>query len=322
MIMKKIKKAARILRRKGLLGLYFATKRFLHRIASKKPLVYYFDDILVLLGKKHIVKDILKNKMILSLTDKGLSRDLFHNGIREPENTKLYQSFLNKDDVILDIGANIGYFVLLASSITKGKIYALEPDHRSFNLLKKNISLNGLDKKVKTYHVAAGDKKGEINFYQEDYLNLSRVAKKNEVGAKVKMITVDDFCSDKKVSCLRFDVEGYEFFLLKGAQRLLSEKDVKIFMEVHPSLIEDFGCKLSDFFKMIEDFKVRYYVIPDEESVKNPSLFSIFLLFIAGKRLTSCRVINIDRKIKEIREDKKQKKLLDRKGTYHLFLEK
>lgn len=320
--MRRIKKSIKIFKKEGISGLYVAFKRYLYRIISRYPLIHYFDDLLIKLGKRYVVRDILGNKILLDLSDRGLCRDLYHNGIREPESSKIYQEFIKGEKNVLDIGTNIGYFVLLASKVINGKIYALEPDPRSFNLLKKNIEINNLNDRIEIYNIAAGDKKGKVNFYQEESLNLSRVAKKDEDGLKSDMTTIDDFLCGKEVSCLRFDVEGYEYFLFKGAEKTLQKKGLKIFMEIHPSLIKEYGGSLSGVFAMLKDFRVKYYVIPKKQFVEKPPLLPLFAILFAGKRVVPCEVLNINKTIAEILGDKEMKTLLMEEGAYHLFLER
>src|SRR3972149_8048880 len=80
--------------------------------------------------KKPIIK-VNNYKMYIDPFDKGLSRELVLNRTREKESTEFMQSFLSKDDVCVDVGANKGYYTLLMAKKTK-IVYAIEP-------LKENI---------------------------------------------------------------------------------------------------------------------------------------------------------------------------------------
>lgn len=316
----------KILKEDGPSGLFNSFKRFLYRTVYVHRLAHSIDIISSKLGKRYVEKKIFENKMILDLLDSGLSRDLFHNGIREPESSYIYREFVAGCNGVMDIGANIGYFVLLASNKINGKIYGFEPDPRSFELLKKNISLNNLEDKVDLYNIAIGDNVGESLFHQEKSMNLSRIAKKEEDGLKINMTTIDDFVSDKEISCLRFDVEGYEFFLLNGGKKLLQKKDLKIFMEVHPALIEEYGGNMLDFFELIKDFKIKYYVtISRDGYLKNPPLIPLFKAFFLGKDVIPWEVLTIEKTVAEALEDKNLSEKMIKGGVYgiyHLFLEK
>lgn len=94
-------------------------------------------------GEKII--EVLGSKMIINPDDFGIHRDLFLDRIREPLATAHIQSFLKKNDVVLEVGANIGYYALIEAQICK-KVYAVEPVISNINHLRKNIKLNNYKK--------------------------------------------------------------------------------------------------------------------------------------------------------------------------------
>jgi len=296
-------------------------KEYFFEIFYSQPLIYYLDDLMVKIGKRYVLKNILGFKMILDLKDKGACRDLYHYGMREIESVNIYKNFLKKEDIVLDIGSNIGYYVLIASRATDKKIYAIEPDPRSLELLIANIKINGLEERVEIYNIAIGEKKGKAKLFQDNGYNWSRIAKGTEKGLYVKMTTLDDFLYNKKVSCLRFDLEGYEYFLLKGAQNTLQKK-IKIFMEVHPFLIKEYGGKLEEMFEMLKDFTIKYYVLPEKNFFKNKSIMSLFISSLKGRVKTPWKAFNSTRTISEILLDRKMMKVFTETDWYHLFLEK
>ena len=82
--------------------------------------------------------------MYLDPRDKGISRTLLLFGERELDHRIILKKVLSKNMKVFDIGANIGYYVLMESSIIgeKGKIIAVEPLPKNMQLLKKNLDLN------------------------------------------------------------------------------------------------------------------------------------------------------------------------------------
>lgn len=320
-----IKRINEIIEEEGLGGLYSAIKRFFYW----HPLSDYIDDLLVKFGKREVLVDILDSKMILDLSDKGICRDLYHNKVRETECTNIYMKLLNKvrNGNVLDIGSNIGYYVLIAAKRINGKVYAIEPDPRNFELLKRNIEINRLQKKVELYNIAFGDKKGKIRFYQSELRNWSRIARDYEKGIEVDVITIDDFINNyligKQISFLRFDVEGYEYFILKGAKRTLKNYDnLQIFMEVHIPLIYEYGGDASEMFKILSkyNFKIKYYVAPSVDHkifFKNPPL-----RFTRKGREIPHKVLEINSSIRDFLKDNGGKKMILNEPYYYLFLEK
>ena len=81
--------------------------------------------------------DMQGSKMYLN----KLFREVSHAGIWEPFETKIVKKLVQRGDVAVDIGANIGYYTLLFSRLVKlsGKVFAFEPEPANFSLLKKNI---------------------------------------------------------------------------------------------------------------------------------------------------------------------------------------
>lgn len=107
------------------------------------------------------IKKINGSKMYLDINDEGLSHDLISDGVREFYATQKMKKEIKKGDVIVDIGANIGYYALLEARLVgkKGIVYAIEPVPRNIAILKKNIELNNYSN-LEVYQLAYGGQKG------------------------------------------------------------------------------------------------------------------------------------------------------------------
>ncbi len=158
----------------------------------------------------------------------------------EEKVVELIKNIVGKDTIFIDVGAFIGFYSVLAGKMGS-TVYSFEPDPRSYILLKCNLLLTGLNKKVYAYNNAIGDTKGYVflklaNTYAEssitEYLNKSKVA--NIV--KVPIITIDDFISDQniiKVDIIKIDVEGYGAKVINGALKTIKNYRPNIIFEVH-----------------------------------------------------------------------------------------
>ena len=188
------------------------------------------------------IANILGHKMYLDFNDMGISKALLIDKKRELDGTKETQRILKEGDIVLDIGANIGYYVLLEAREIgdKGHIFAVEPIPSNIEILKKNVELNGYEN-VETFNFAFGEKKSTDSLFLSDMSNQasllkSSVLKESGFGEiKVNIETVDDFLKDKKCpNFIRMDVEGYESNILRGAVNTLKNKNLsKLFLEVH-----------------------------------------------------------------------------------------
>jgi len=150
---------------------------------------------------------------------------------------KLALNNLKKGDVVIDLGANIGYHTLKFSRIVgdTGKVYAFEPDPNNFKLLEKNIKENNC-KNVIAYQKAVCEKKGQVklniwkgNFGGNSIYNDKNIQEKKQVI--VESIVLDDYFVNEKVDFMKIDIEGAEFSALKGAKNILKNKNLKMIIE-------------------------------------------------------------------------------------------
>ncbi len=204
--------------------------------------------------KKLMPITIFEKKMLLNIKEapffdfleKNIFKQLALDNIRELEASKIMLDFIEPGDQILEIGANVGYYVLLESYALKqqGKIYAIEPDPDNFELLKKNIEVNKLNNIVNLYNLAISNKKGKADFYISRNSNLhSLLLKKNDSiknKIEVETVKVDDFLIDKpNVNFIRMDIEGYECKVINGLNVFLQKSGkLKLFIELHPHLVD------------------------------------------------------------------------------------
>ena len=101
--------------------------------------------------------------MLLDALD---SLNLFACGVYEPLETRIFKRLINRNDVVFDVGANIGYYTLIATKLVgeKGRVFAFEPEPTNFSLLEKNVKLNGY-KNVVLMQKAVLNKTGKTKLY-------------------------------------------------------------------------------------------------------------------------------------------------------------
>lgn len=201
----------------------------------------------------------LKYKMLIEIGDNGISDQLFLCGIREVPNSYYFVEYIkkniNKIFTFIDLGANIGYYVLLEKAIlnregVSHKIFAIEPIKSNFNLLAENIILNNF-KNVILKNVAIGESNKKVLMVAPRAGNLSHVknivktikAAEGSTEEVVDMWSLEylfEQGSIKKEGILfRWDIEGYEYQILKYNQSFFQElKNVFIVMEFHPFLLK------------------------------------------------------------------------------------
>jgi FkbM family methyltransferase len=150
---------------------------------------------------------------------------------------------IRKKDVIIDIGAHVGYFTLYASNIAKeGKIYSFEPTNQTYQILEENVILNKL-KNVKTTNCGVSDQVGTAILYIDDENSIgnSMFISNNKKIEKIKVTNINKIIGDNhidKINLLKLDCEGAEFSILMKLSNREIEKIEKISVEVHLDLSE------------------------------------------------------------------------------------
>jgi FkbM family methyltransferase len=173
---------------------------------------------------------------------------LFGIGAFEKEYRSQWKAIVRPDDVIFDIGANIGLTVRRFASILHNRcsIVAFEPLPRNLDLLRRNGK--PLKDRLTIVDCAVGDQNGDVYF--EDNLNhgaLSRLVQITDTGyqdkwnnsrkIQVHQITIDSFSAKENIkpTVLKIDVEGAAGLVLAGAKRTLSVAKPVITCSFHSS---------------------------------------------------------------------------------------
>ena len=122
-----------------------------------------------------VVRDVQGVRMKLDLSDAGISKQLYLTGVHEANSTRQFREEMRPGMVLLEVGANIGYYALIATQHIRpgGRIVALEPSPVSLRSLQENLKLNNVEDMVDVYPFAAGSQSGHLPFYMVSKRNLS-----------------------------------------------------------------------------------------------------------------------------------------------------
>jgi len=206
------------------------------------------------------------------LARKGpVSIKLHQIGIWEENETKLIKKEIHKDEVVLDIGANIGYYSLIFAKLVgpQGKIFSFEPEPSNFNLLKKNIEVNNFQN-VTVERMAVSDENGKTKlFLSEKDSGQHRIYQCKSISnnyVSVDKITLDDYFKNnslaEKISFVKMDVEGSELGVLKGMKSILNKNyHLKLILEFSPLHLKEFGVNPGDVLKFLKAYDFNFYLI-------------------------------------------------------------
>ena len=137
--------------------------------------------------------------------------------------------------VVYDIGANVGYFSLLASVLVgpQGQVAAFEPLPRNIHFLQRHIHINRLDN-VAVIEAAVSDHAGHAHFNLGASSAMGHLAEEGEI--EVELVALDSLVDQGRLpppDVIKVDVEGAEYEVLHGAQKLLEKYQPIIFLDTH-----------------------------------------------------------------------------------------
>jgi FkbM family methyltransferase len=176
-------------------------------------------------------------------------------------------------DIVIDIGAHIGKYTIIASKRVgeNGKVIAIEAHSGNYEMLNRNIKLNGLANVI-TLNYAVYSKEAKIKLFLPDEKSNHTIyntliptrAKDEEKFVEVNADTLDNLLqqngiSNAEVNWLKIDVEGAELEVLKGAHDIMSNSnDIALLIEVHN--IEDGKNLYRPIMDLLEkyNFKIEF----------------------------------------------------------------
>ncbi len=190
----------------------------------------------------------------------------------EDVETKIIEKEIEEGDIVLDIGANIGFYTLIMAKLVgdKGKVYAFEADKDNFEILKKNVEINKYHNVV-LINKAVWDKNGTIKFYVNENNTAGNSVDGNdgEEYNEVESIKLDEyFDENKKIDFIKMDIEGSEGRAVKGMANILKRnKGMKIITEFCPRMLdkvgEEIGFNAEDYLKLLKEEGFELYDIQE-----------------------------------------------------------
>ena len=172
--------------------------------------------------------------------------ELLEHGEYEAQLAPLVQRLLRPGDVFVDVGANEGYFAVLAARACPGaRVLAIEPQSRLQEVLRRNLERNGL-RNVQVERVALGEAGGETELYLHPSTNTgaSGEQRRRRLGWRreaVPSVPLDELAARRGIAAIRLmkvDCEGAEARVVRGAAGLLARRAVEFLaLEYHRGVL-------------------------------------------------------------------------------------
>lgn len=236
----------------------FRGKRVVKKIL-KKLIPDFADDLTVKTKHGYIFK-------INPLTDKGIERKIYEFGVYEEGTLWCFNHIINRNDVVFDVGANIGLTAIHASRLTgrNGKVFAFEPLVSTYDLLLENLKHNNV-KNVIPINSALSDDDGVGFIFENLHINrgaASLIKNSKTAGKEVKKEKLDNFIKNfdiENIDFLKVDIEGSEIPMLKGSmQYFTTPKKPIICIEFSREVKSDYNADML-YYILKEKFRYDIY---------------------------------------------------------------
>lgn len=202
-------------------------------------------------------------KLHLDMEDATSQPVIFQTGRWEPKITAFILENLKQDMIFIDVGAAIGWFTLIASSLVGegGKVIAFEPAPNRFKTLVENVTLNTYGN-VECVDKAVSSENGEAYISGENYpIYLSSSGNGFKINVPIDMVTLDSYLKMRgveKVDMVKIDVEGSELRVLKGMEQTIRNSGkIKIICEVHLPYLNRYGDNINQLFEYTQTMDLR-----------------------------------------------------------------
>lgn len=221
-------------------------------------------------------------KMYINATDDVIGPEILAYGCHEEYETELFKKALSPSMVIADIGANMGYYSLIAAKLVggRGKVYAFEPDPTNYDLLVANIHANNFTNIIPIQRVVSNKAETVKLFLDRGNSGAHTLCESNiqtdrSGFVEVEAITLDAYFNgegNSRVDFIKMDVQGAEGRVIEKAHEILKRNNLKILMEFWPQGLRNMGTDPAELLETLRgyDFSIRLLLherIQEEENI-------------------------------------------------------
>jgi FkbM family methyltransferase len=260
---------------KGHRGLYEYFYTFYHKI--------FHPDIVLITSQG--------NKLYVNKKDTGVAQPLINGGIFDRKETEVIMSLIKPGMTVVDVGANLGYFTLIAAKLVgdQGRVYAFEPQPDNYRLLTRNIRINGY-RNIVPINMAMSNKPGKLTlFVDEANLGAHSLSNRNLIqkagSVEVETTTMDNFFNkvERRIDFVKTDAQGAEGLIFDGAKRVLNGQGLKMIIEFWPWGLRSIG---TDPLRLLEKLMAYGFCIKaiDEADMSLKKMDFVELIKVCDNR--------------------------------------
>jgi len=196
--------------------------------------------------------------------------------LKENSEARVLSALISPGDTWIDVGANLGFFALIASKLVReeGRVVLIEPQPLLAQLAEKTMAENHFAP-YSIYQVACADYKGETEFYVPRstsgrgglYSSFSASGRHRKI--RVPVVPLDDLLDWQSLPgqvFLKIDVEGSEIAVLRGARRLIQQRNPILLLEINPLSLKAAGVNPAELVSLLSHLGYSRYCEIDNVS--------------------------------------------------------
>lgn len=210
-----------------------------------------------------------------------IDKSIIKSGVWEFKTTELIRQFVKQDYVVIDIGANIGYFTTLFAKIVgeNGKVYAFEPTNHYYSVLKENILVNNFTN-IEIFRKGVSNKNHELEICIDDSSATLHQPIIQDIKSKeiITLTTLDEFVMNqgiKKIDFIKIDIDGHEPFVIDGAINTIKKDKPIIILEISHLHYYKAGITAWDFYDKLLTLGYHIYNEDDKSEILDKIEFLI-----------------------------------------------
>jgi FkbM family methyltransferase len=221
--------------------------------------------------------------------------------VYESETTRFISRWLRPGDTFIDIGANVGFFAVLAASIVgpSGRVHAFEPNPVAHDLLARSAAANDLNGRLIVNRLAVTALTGSARLWRRPDLragdDASTIRRRGWIPIEVNATTIDDYCHAngiERARLVKIDVEGAELDVVGGAAHLLGAiRPDAVVCEFAPVLLAEPATWWARLLELFSRFGYSTHELdgsgaPQERGPEAPAWDWGNVCFVASERTT------------------------------------
>jgi FkbM family methyltransferase len=195
-------------------------------------------------------------------------------GAYEPQELAVLSRLARNSKIIIDVGANIGWYAIQLSRIAgeATRVFCFEPVPSTRARLARNVELNGLEQRIRIFDFGLGDKAGTVEFFLPAISGSVAASARNlhpeeqTVRLSVRLEPLDDVAAREqieRVDLIKCDVEGAELQVLRGARRIIERDNPVIFLEMLRKWSRHFDYHPNDIIQLLRQSGYRCWAVGD-----------------------------------------------------------